>query len=245
MKKIFKALFFVYQWLITFPVLLVITILTAVVTIAGTALGSQACAYWPAHIWSRCVCTLWMVRVKVIGRENIDRKQSYVFVANHQGAFDIWSIYGYLNHPFKWLMKKELEKIPLVGYACRRAGHVFVDDSSIMGIKETIADAEHTIRDGMSVVIFPEGSRTFDGHLTPFKRGAFMLAAEFGLPVVPISIDGSFRAMPRTTYCVTPGTVTLRIHEPIIPGPNGFNTKRLMADCRDIIAADVDPVAED
>lgn len=241
MSRLSKALFFVYQWFITGPILLVVTILTALVTIIGTALGSRAFAYWPAHIWSRCVCVLWMVKVRVIGRENIVRDQSYVFVANHQGAFDIWSIYGYLNHPFKWLMKKELEKIPLVGYACKCAGHVFVDDSSIVGIKETIAEAEHTLRDGMSVVIFPEGSRTHDGHLIPFKRGAFMLAAEFGLPVVPVSIDGSFKVMPRSTYCVNPGTITLQIHKPLVPGPGGFNTKRLMADCRDIISADVEP----
>lgn len=236
-----RVLFPIYQWLIAGPVLLVVTILTALVTIAGTTVGIRACEYWPAHIWSRCVCVLWMVRIKVEGREHITRDQSYVFVANHQGAFDIWSIYGYLNHPFKWLMKKSLEKIPLVGYACRRAGHVFVDDSSIVGIKETISVAEHTLRDGMSVVIFPEGSRTRSGHLMPFKRGAFMLAAEFRLPVVPVSIDGSFRVMPRTTYCVKPGTITLRIHKPIMPGPGGFNTRRLLAECHDIIAADVDP----
>ncbi len=234
----FKILFFLYQWLIATPILLVVTIATALTTIIGTTLGShRVLAYWPAHIWSRCVCTLFFVRVKVVGRQYLDKKQSYVFVANHQGAFDIWAILGYLNHNFKWLMKKELEKIPLVGFACRKAGYVFVDDSSVHGIKDTIAEAEKRLRNGMSVVIFPEGSRTWDGKLTPFKRGAFMLAGEFRLPVVPISIDGAFRAMPRTTYNVTPGKITLTIHEPIWPGESGFNTKRLMAQCRKEIAS--------
>ena len=178
---------------------------------------------------------LWGIRVKVKGRENIDPKQSYVFVANHQGAFDIWSIYGYLGHRFKWLMKKELRKVFFVGAACNAAGHVFVDDSSIQGVKRTIEDAEKRLQNGMSVVIFPEGSRTFDGKMIPFKRGAFMLAAEFKLPVVPISIDGSFRAMPRTTYNVTPCTITLTIHQPIFPDERGFNTKILMAQCRETI----------
>lgn len=220
--------------------LLVITILTSLVTIIGTALGShRVCSYWPAHIWARCVCVLWRVRVRVVGRDMLDKRQSYVFVSNHQGAFDIWAIYGYLNHNFKWLMKRSLEKLPLVGYACRRAGHVFVDDSSIAGIKDTIAEAESRLKDGMSVVVFPEGSRTFDGRLIPFKRGAFMLAAEFRLPVVPITIDGSFSAMPRTSYNVTPGVITLTIHNPIWPGPKGFNTKALMAECRREIAADL------
>lgn len=237
MKQIF---FFIYQWFISGPIVLLLTILTALITIVGTSLGGHKLfAYWPAHIWSKCVCRLWFVRVKVIGREKIRRNQSYVFVANHQGAFDIWSIYGYLNHQFKWLMKKELEKLPLVGYACKKAGHVFVDDSSLAGIKETISEAEETLRDGMSVVIFPEGSRTWDGNLIPFKRGAFMLAAEFKLPVVPITINGSFTAMPRSTYNVTPCTITLTIHEPIYPGEKGFNTRILMSQCRESIESDL------
>ena len=176
-----------------------------------------------------------MVKVKVVGRERINKDQSYVFVANHQGAFDIWAIYGYLNHNFKWLMKKELENIPLVGRACKAAGHVFVDDSKIHSIKETIEEAEKTLKDGMSVVIFPEGSRSWDGKMIPFKRGAFMLAAEFRLPVVPITIDGSFKAMARDTYNVTPTTINVTIHEPIFPGERGFNTRTLMAQCREAI----------
>lgn len=200
-----------------------------------TVCGTHFWGYYPAHIWSKLVCILLLVKVKVCGRENIDPKTSYVFVANHQGAFDIWSIYGYLNHDFKWLMKKELEKIFLVGYACKRAGHVFVDDSRLSGIRETIQRSEKTLKGGMSLVIFPEGSRTFDGKMIPFKRGAFMLASEFKLPVVPITINGSFKAMPRTTYCVTPTTVTLTIHKPICPGEDGFNTKKLMAESRTAI----------
>lgn len=240
MNPLLKFLFCIYQWVIAGPILLVATVLTTLFTIIGTSLGShRIMSYYPAHYWSRIICTLLFVRVKVKGRENIDRKQSYVFVANHQGAFDIWSIYGYLNHNFKWLMKKELEKIFLVGEACKKAGHVFVDDSSIHGIKTTMEEAEKTIRDGMSVVIFPEGSRSFDGKMIPFKRGAFMLAGEFGLPVVPISIDGSFKAMPRTTYNATPTTITLTIHQPIYPGERGFNTKQLMNRCYEEIAADI------
>ncbi len=231
-----KTLFLIYQWVITVPILALITIVTALITIVGTALGKRDYwGYWPARFWSRCVCTLWFIRIRVKGRENIDPNTSYVFVANHQGAVDIWTIYGYLNHNFKWLMKKSLEKVPFVGPACRAAGHVFVDDSNPRGIRETIGEAEQRLRGGMSVVIFPEGSRTYDGNLRPFKRGAFMLAAEFGLPVVPITIDGAFDRMPRTTYNVTPGTVNVTIHPPIYPGPRGFNTKQLLEQSREQI----------
>lgn len=223
----------IYQWLIAMPIFIVITFITALVTIIATSLsGTHFWGYYPAHIWSRCVCCLFLMKVKVTGRENIDSDTSYVFVANHQGAFDIWAIYGYLNHNFKWLMKKSLEKIFMVGYACRRSGHIFVDDSNLRAIRQTISESEETLRDGMSLVIFPEGSRSFDGKMIPFKRGAFMLASEFNLPVVPLTIDGSFKAMPRTTYNMTPCTITLTIHPPIYPGEKGFNTKVLMAQCR-------------
>lgn len=231
-----KYIFRIYQWCIAAPILLVLTIITAVVTIIGCFIGNgNYWGYWPAHWWSRAVCFLWGVRINVIGRENIDPDTSYVFVANHQGAFDIWTIYGYLNHNFKWLMKKELEKIFLVGKACKSAHHIFVDDTKLTSIRETITESEQTLKDGMSLVIFPEGSRTWNGKMSPFKRGAFMLAAEFRLPVVPITIDGAFKAMPRSTYNVTPGTITMTIHPPIFPGERGFNTKVLMAQCRQSI----------
>lgn len=231
-----KVLYAAYQWLIAAPVFIIATFLTAIITAVGCAVGNpEFWGYWPPHWWSRFCCMIALVRVKVKGRENIDKNTSYVFTANHQGAFDIWSIYGYLNHNFKWLMKKELESLPMVGWACRRAGHVFVDDSNIASIKHTIEEAEHKLKDGMSLVIFPEGSRSWDGKMIPFKRGAFMLAGEFKLPVVPITIDGSFRRMPRYTYCIRPGAITLTIHKPIWPGERGFNTKTLMAQCRDSI----------
>lgn len=236
MGKIGRAFYILYEVAIAGPLFVVITMLTAIVTLIGCSLGSQSFwGYWPPHIWARITCVLFLMRVKVRGRENIDKTKSYVFVANHQGAYDIWSIYGYLNHNFKWLMKKSLENIFAVGPACRKAGQVFVDDSSIGGIKDTIAQAEHTLKDGMSVVIFPEGSRSWDGRMIPFKRGAFMLAGEFRLPVVPITIDGSFKAMPRTTYMMCPTTIKLTIHKPIYPGERGFNTKKLMAECREAI----------
>lgn len=235
-------LYRIYQWLIVCPIFIVATFITAVITSIGCLLGNgHFWGYWPPHFWCRFTCAILFIRIKVKGRENIDPNTSYIFVANHQGAFDIFSIYGYLDHNFKWLMKKSLENIFMVGSACRRAHHIFVDDSNIRSIKQTISEAEDTLKDGMSLVIFPEGSRTWDGKMIPFKRGAFMLAAEFNLPVVPITIDGSFRTMPRYSYNVTPGTIVMTIHKPIFPGERGFNTKQLIAQCHDEIEASLPP----
>ena len=231
-----KFLYFIYHWIIAVPIFIVLTMITAIITSLGSIFISyDFFGYWPPHYWSKLTCWIFLIRVKVTGKNNIEKNTSYIFVANHQGAFDIFTIYGFLGHNFKWLMKKSLEKIFMVGAACRNARHIFVDDSNIRAIKETITKAEDTLQGGMSLVIFPEGSRSWDGKMIPFKRGAFMLAGEFNKPVVPVTIEGSFARLSRFARQVSPGLITLTIHQPIFPGPKGFNTKQLMAQCRENI----------
>ena len=219
MKLIF---YYIYFFLIAVPVLLTATILAATITIIGSALGGgRFFGFWPGAIWGRLFCIFSLVRAKAKGRENISKGKSYVFVANHQGAYDIFSIYGYLGHQFRWMMKKPLERIPLVGYSCKVSGHIFVDNSSPSAVRETMQTAEKRLAGGMSVVVFPEGSRTLDGRMHAFRRGAFALAVEFGLPVVPITIDGAYRVMRRTAWLPRPGRIILTIHKPIEAPENG------------------------
>ena len=215
-------LYRIYQIVIMAPVLLVATILTALLSIFSVVVGlGRWGGYFFPHWWARLFCVMTLVRVKVVGRENVKAGTSYVFVANHQGAYDIFSIYGYLNYQFRWMMKKSLEKIPLVGYSCKVTGHIMVDNSSPSATRRTMELAERQLRGGMSLVVFPEGARTWNGHMRPFKRGAYMLAMEFGLPVVPISIDGAFDVMPRVNKIPRWGTITLTIHKPIEPSHDG------------------------
>ena len=168
--------------------------------------------------------------MKVSGRENISADTSYVFVANHQGAFDIFAIYGYLNHDFRWMMKKGLRGFPVIGAACAAAGHIFVDNSSPGAIRHTMEKAERVLSHGTSLVIFPEGARTFTGKMRPFKKGAFQLAMEFALPVVPVTIDGSFEVMPRTTVVPSPGTIRLIIHKPVKAPADEFDRGRVISE---------------
>ena len=227
-----RTITFLYQWLIAMPILLIITILTALTTLIGCRLGNgNFWGYYPAHIWSRLFCILSLVKIEVRGRENIDKNTSYVFVSNHQGAYDIFLIYGYLNHNFKWMMKKSLRNIPFVGSACAAAGHIFVDNSTPGRLKETLQKAETTLQNGMSLVVFPEGARTFTGHMGYFKRGAFQLADELQLAVVPVTIDGSFEILPRTGKWIHRHRMILTIHEPIAPKGQGVeNIKATMAE---------------
>lgn len=209
-------LYRIYQLFVMAPLMLTATLLAALVTAIGCTIGSSRFwGYWPAHIWARICCALTLVRVRVSGRDNIDPHTSYVFVANHQGAYDIFAIYGFLNHNFKWMMKKGLRKIPAVGGACAIAGHIFVDNSSPAAIRQTMDKAERTLQGGMSLVVFPEGSRTFTGKMKPFHKGAFQLAMEFHLPVVPVTIDGAFKVMPRTAKIPRWGTIDITIHPPV------------------------------
>ena len=218
MKLLF---YYIYFFCIALPLLLVATVLAALATIVGSMCGGgREFGYWPGHLWGRVFCVLSLVRVKVCRLTALDPRQSYVFVANHQGAYDIFSIYGYLGHQFRWMMKKSLERIPLVGYSCKVSGHIFVDNRSRSAVQATMATAERRLAGGMSVVVFPEGARTPDGTMHAFRRGAFVLAEEFGLPVVPITIDGAYAVMPRWRMLPRPGRIVLTVHEPI-PAPEG------------------------
>jgi len=222
-----KVLYCLYQVLIS-PLLLVLTILTALSTIIGCTLFNAAWwSYYPGRIWSRIFVRLLLLPVHVEGTENMDPRQSYVIVPNHQGAFDIFLIYGFLNRHFKWMLKQELRHMPLVGKACESAGFIFVDQKGgPKKMKETHDRARSILIDGISLVIFPEGARTWDGRMRRFKRGAFQLADELKLPLLPITIDGSFEVLPRTRgfNFVTWHPLSLVVHAPVSTvgqGPEG------------------------
>ena len=224
-----RILYIIYQICIGLPVFLVLTILTALVTTIGCWLGNgHFWGYYPGKIWSRLTCITFLLPIKVEGKENIDGKTSYVFLANHQGAFDIFLIYGYLGRNFKWMMKKSLRKIPFVGKACEMAGFIFVDKSSPRKIYETIKNAERVLQGGTSMVVFPEGARSFTGHMREFKKGAFQMADQLQLPVVPMTIDGSFDIMPRTSRLLHWHRMKLIIHKPIYPIGKGPENQKML-----------------
>ncbi len=221
-----------YQLCIAAPIIIIATLLTAVVTIVFCSLfpHSRIWSYYPAKWWGTVLCRILLLPLKVEGGDKLDKKASYVFVANHQGAMDIFLVYTLLGHNFKWMMKKSLRKVPLVGEACYKADFIFVDRSSPKRVKETIVNARQILKDGTSLMIFPEGSRTFDGKMIPFKNGAFFLADALQLPIVPVTIDGSFDVLPRTkgVSFVNFHRMKLTVHDVIYPQGQGHdNIKQL------------------
>lgn len=228
-----KYLYYCYQLVIVLPLFAVASVITSVATIIGCVVGNgHVWGYYPGKWWSRLVVNLLLLPVRVEGRQHLQRGQSYVFVSNHQGAFDIFLIYGYLNRNFKWMMKRSLRKVPFVGIACEYAHHIFVDKRGPSKIRETYDRARATLREGMSLVVFPEGARTFTGHMGVFRRGAFMLADELQLPVVPLTINGSFDVLPRMRdgRFVSWHRLSLTIHEPIWPTGKGIENEKQTMD---------------
>lgn len=226
-----KYLYRIYQLLIALPLIAIYTLITSLIVTIGCTLGNgHFWGYYPGKWWAQFIIRILLLPVKVEGRENLVKGQSYVFVANHQGAFDIFLIYGFLSRNFKWMMKRQLRQMPFVGKACESAHHIFVDKRGASKIRETYDRARQTLQGGMSLVVFPEGARSFTGHMGVFKRGAFMLADDIELPVVPLTINGSFDIMPRTRDMkwVVWHPLRLTIHKPIQPiGKGTDNIKYL------------------
>ncbi len=211
------------------PVVILATLLVSFATIIGCSLGGgRWWGYYPTVFWGKVWCWFSLVKVTVAGRENIDKNTSYVFVANHQGAYDIFSIYGYLGHTFRWMMKKSLEKIPFVGFACRSAGQIFVDKSSPVAIRQTMAEARERLKDGNSIVVFPEGTRSRNGKMSRFKKGAYQLATQFKLPIVPITIDGAYDILPKDAKLPRWGHIRITIHKPVPVADDEVDIQALM-----------------
>lgn len=232
-----KVITILYQLFIFAPIFLMATIITAVTVMIGCFIGKRTFwGYYPPHLWGKLACRLALCRIKVVRHENLDPDQSYVFVPNHQGAFDIFLIYGYLNQNIKWVQKQELRKIPFVGKASEIAGHVFVDQSNLKSMKETIMKVEAQLSKGSSMAIFPEGARTTTGKMGRFKRGAFVIAEEMGLPIVPITVNGPFDLMKMKTYLINPCELELIVHKPISTvGLSDENMSEFISNCREIV----------
>jgi 1-acyl-sn-glycerol-3-phosphate acyltransferase len=195
-------------------------------------------SYLGGVIWSRINAFLTPMFVSVTGDEHIDKGRSYVIISNHQSLYDIFVIYGWLGIDIKWIMKKELAKIPGIGFGSKKVGHIFLDRSNSRVALESLNEAKKKLVNGTSVVIFPEGTRSTTGKMSVFKKGAFKLAIELGLPILPITIMGTKDVLPTGTIALRPGKVSMIIHEPIeIHDQNEESIKDLMTKARNIIAS--------
>lgn len=213
--KIFRPFYWLWQYLVAWPLLLVLTVFTAVFTVCTVFWRNAEFVHKVQQFWSRSFFWLMFLPVSVDGTEHIQPGQSYVFVSNHQSMFDVWLIYGWLPVIFKWLMKAELRKVPFVGTGCKAAGHIFVDRRNAKAAMESLREVEKQLVNGVCTVIFPEGTRSLNGEVGRFKRGAFQIALELGLPVIPLSLTGCYEVLPKGKPFVHRHAVHMYIGEPI------------------------------
>lgn len=212
-----RTLYIIYQYCIAIPILLLLTVFTAVFTMLFFPFRNARFMHAVQAFWSRSFCYLLFIPVTVDGLENIQPGQSYVFVANHESMYDVFVIYGWLPVVFKWLMKAELRHVPFVGLACKAAGHIFVDRTHAKASAKSLAEVEKQLRDGVCTVIFPEGTRSKDGQLGRFKRGALQIALDLSLPIVPISLEGCYEVMSRDSKTVHRHPIHMHVGAPIAP----------------------------
>jgi 1-acyl-sn-glycerol-3-phosphate acyltransferase len=182
-----------------------------------------------ARIWGRSILAVAGVRVRVTGGEALDREKPAIYMANHQSNFDIPVLLAHLPVQFRWIAKAELFRIPIMGRAMRGGGYIPIDRRNRSAAFQSLQEAAERVRGGKSIVIFPEGTRSPDGRLKPFKKGGFMLAIASGVPIVPVAIDGTFEIMPKARLLVRPREVSLRVGRPIeVAGFTRENKDRLM-----------------
>ncbi|MGQ1891225.1 lysophospholipid acyltransferase family protein [Thermophagus sp. OGC60D27] len=204
-----------YKWLIFMPLFLVSSVVCAILAALFSIMVSPNAGDFWGKAWAKITCWITPVKVNVHGRKNVSPGQSYVIVANHQTGFDIFMLYGYLGIYFKWIMKKELRKIPFIGFASEKVGHIFIDRTSPRHAMQSLEEARNKLTGGTSVVIFPEGTRSESEKMKPFKRGAFKLALDLRLPILPVTIVNSWRIKRRGFLNIMPGKTALVIHPPI------------------------------
>lgn len=182
------------------------------------------------RFWGRMICRIAGVRVRIEGLDNINPETTYLFVANHVSQFDIFSFQAYFPYDFRWIAKKELFLVPFFGSAMRRAGFISIDRSRGRQAMQSLIEAARLIREGASVLIFPEGTRSPDGTLQAFKSGAATLALKAGVPVVPLAFVGSAKVLPKGRLLARPGTITIRVGRPIAVENMGREEKKALLD---------------
>ncbi|MDX9846286.1 MAG: lysophospholipid acyltransferase family protein [Tenuifilaceae bacterium] len=223
------------------PIVWILVALTSFVFFVGDVVVWLLTFWWDRQLWLlHRYSTVWALfyiwvnpfwRIKFEGRENVRKGQAYIIVSNHQSAFDIVLLYRLWMH-FKWVAKREIFRIPFIGWNLWLNRHIVIDRASVRGAKKMLIEAQKHLKMGSSVLIFPEGTRSIDGAIKRFKDGAFVLAKKTNIPILPVVINGSKEVFPKYGY-------TLK-------GAQTFNMKILPEiSAAEYVGKDVDTLIQD
>lgn len=194
--------------------------------------------HWTGRVWSKFILWLFGIKVRVKGTEHIEPGKHYIYVSNHASAFDIPTVIVGIPDDIRFVLKKELTKVPIWGWALKYGHYITIDRGKARDAMKSLDEAVERMRHGASVILFGEGTRTRDGRLQPFKRGAFTLAVRAGKPIIPVTINNTFRILPKGSLRVNPKDIELVLDKPIptanIVGREG--EQQLMDDVRKAIS---------
>ena len=200
--------------------------------------GTGRIQHFFAHLWSWLILKTANCPLKVEGMERIDKSHPYIYASNHQSAMDIPALYVGLNFPFRIMAKKELFRIPFMGWHLRRSGQIPIERENARSSLKSLIRASETVRSGMPLLVFPEGGRTPDRTIKPFLGGAFYVAIKAGVPIVPMALVGTYEALPMNSYVLRPHPLRLIVGEPV--STDGLNPRDM-----DALAARVQKAIED
>lgn len=230
---------------IAIPLIYLYTIVMATISLSVSFVDPDGRRqHWCAHTWCRLIAATTGMRVRVHGLENLpDEGVPVVYMANHQSYMDIPTIFAFLPVQFRIIAKELLFKVPFMGWHLSRAGNIPINRSNRREAMRSIANAAKRIREGTSVVVFPEGTRSRNGRLQPLKAGSFKLAVSAEVPIVPISIVGTCKVLPKDSLVFHPGIVEMFVGKPIpTRGTRDANLDELIARVREEMAAPLIPL---
>jgi 1-acyl-sn-glycerol-3-phosphate acyltransferase len=238
MKKLKAGIFTIWCWTLC----AVSTAFWASVSILSSLFsGKGRLQHSCMRRWSKDNLWLSRARVEIVGMENIDRSRPQILVANHSGLHDILSLAAFLPIQFRWIAKKSLFSVPFMGWHMRRSGYIPIDRENPREAAKSIIEAASEIRNGISAIAFPEGTRSRSGELSQFRSGAFALALRTGVPLVPVTLDGSSRVIVPGTLMVNPGVIIrIKIDRPIdLSTYSKGDKRRLMDDVFQIMSSNL------
>ncbi|WP_336365669.1 lysophospholipid acyltransferase family protein [Marinobacter sp. C2H3] len=221
-------------WIIAWAILMTL-ILFAPITLAALLGKRGDAAFRGTQIYAWVILTVCGIRLRVHGREHIQPGQRYVILSNHASYLDPPALVLALGLQYRWVIKKELRRIPLFGLALETSRNLFIDRSRGADALDSIKQGVAQLPDGTGILLFPEGTRSRDGNLLPFKRGGFVIARDGGLPILPVTVAGSHRCLAKGRAAFTPGVIDVVIHPPVAAG--GIPMDALIAQVRDTVAS--------
>lgn len=199
--------------------IIVAVLLTAMFSAVGIVMlpfpWGHSAFHWIAQTWARMILNLFGVRCKLYGTEHLEPGKHYIYVSNHASMFDIPAVLGLIPDDINIVLKKELTRVPIWGWALALGPYIVIDRGNPREATRSLEEAAQKIRNGKSVLLFAEGTRTRDGKLQSFKRGAFTLAVKSGVSVVPVTINNTFRILQKGTLRINPMDIEMTLAKPI------------------------------